>query len=116
MDQSRVFTNLMLSKIAPERSFQTVVSDMTAFWVGGNHYELTLYMNLFNNEIVSYGLSDIRGNRNTYFKGLKDLINKKEEYGNLKLILHTDQGSVYSSKAFNDLLPLYNITTFDVSC
>ena len=67
-------------------------------------------MDLFNNEIVSYGLSDIRGNRNTYFKGLKDLINKKEEYGNLKLILHTDQGSVYSSKAFNDLLPLYNIT------
>ena len=83
---------------------------MTAFWVGRNHYELTLYMDLFNNEIVSYGLSDIRGNRNTYFKGLKDLINKKEEYGNLKLILHTDQGSVYSSKAFNDLLPLYNIT------
>lgn len=82
---------------------------MTAFWVGRNHYELTLYMDLFNNEIVSYGLSDIRGSRNTYFKGLKDLINKKEEYGNLKLILHTDQGSVYSSKAFNDLLPLYNI-------
>ena len=83
---------------------------MTAFWVGRNHYELTLYMDLFNNEIVSYGLSDIRGNRNTYFEGLRDLINKKEEYGNLKLILHTDQGSVYSSKAFNDLLPLYNIT------
>ena len=83
---------------------------MTAFWVGRNHYELTLYMDLFNNEIVSYGLSDIRGNRNTYFEGLKDLINKKEEYGNLKLIFHTDQGSVYSSKAFNDLLPLYNIT------
>ena len=109
-DQSRVFPNLLLSKIAPERPFQTVVSDMTAFWVGRNHYELTLYMDLFKNEIVSYGLSDIRGNRNTYFEGLKDLINKKEEYGNLKLILHTDQGSVYSSKAFNDLLPLYNIT------
>ena len=68
------------------------------------------FMDLFNNEIASYGLSDIRGNRNTYFEGLKDLINKKEEYGNLKLILHTDQGSVYSSKAFNDLLLLYNIT------
>lgn len=109
-DQSRVFPNLLLSKITPERPFQTVVSDMTVFWVGRNHYELTLYMDLFNNEIVSYGLSNIRGNRNTYFEGLKNLINKKEEYGNLKLILHTDQGSVYSSKAFNDLLPLYNIT------
>ena len=83
-DQSRVFLNLLLSKITPERPFQTVVSDMTAFWGGRNHYELTLYMNLFNNEIVSYGLSNIRGNRNTYFESLKDLINKKEEYGNLK--------------------------------
>ena len=26
------------------------------------------------------------------------------------MILHTDQGSVYSSKSFNELLPLYNIT------
>ncbi len=26
------------------------------------------------------------------------------------MILHTNQGSVYSSKSFNELLPLYNIT------
>ena len=26
------------------------------------------------------------------------------------MILHSDQGSVYSSKSFNDLLPLYDIT------
>ena len=25
------------------------------------------------------------------------------------MVLHTDQGSVYSSKSFNELLPLYNI-------
>ena len=25
------------------------------------------------------------------------------------MILHTDQGSVYASKSFNELLPLYNI-------
>ena len=99
-----------LARLPPERPFQTVVSDMTAFWVGRQYHELTLYMDLFNNEIVAYGLSNIKGDRNSYFNGLKELINKKEEYGNLKLVLHTDQGSVYSSKAFNDLLPLYNIT------
>ena len=27
----------------------------------------------------------------------------------LEMILHTDQGSVYASKDFNELLPLYNI-------
>ena len=25
------------------------------------------------------------------------------------MVLHTDQGSVYSSESFNELLPLYNI-------
>lgn len=109
-DNSRIFPNLLVSSIAPDRPFQTVVSDMTAFWAGRQYHELTLYMDLFNNEIVAYGLSNVKGNRNSYFDGLKDLINKKKEYGNLKLVLHTDQGSVYSSKAFNDLLPLYNIT------
>ena len=82
---------------------------MTAFWCKSTYYELTLYMDLFNNEIVSYDLSSKRGDRNTYLNGLKDLIEKKKEYKDLKMILHTDQGSVYSSKAFNELLPLYNI-------
>lgn len=40
---------------------------------------------------------------------LKDLIEIKKEYPELKMILHTDQGSVYSSKSFNELLPYYNI-------
>ena len=26
------------------------------------------------------------------------------------MILHSDQGSIYSSKSFNEILPLYNIT------
>ena len=83
---------------------------MTAFWINDTYYELTLYMDLFNNEIVSYGLSSIKGDRNTYIDGLKELIEKKKEYKDLKTILHTDQGSVYSSKSYNELLPLYNIT------
>ena len=88
---------------------QVVVSDMTAFWCNDVYYELTLYLDMFNLEIVAYGLFTKKGNRETYFDGLKELIEKKKEYQNLKLILHTDQGSVYSSKSYNELLPLYNI-------
>ena len=54
--------------------------------------------------------SSKRGDRNTYINGLLNLIEKKKEYTDLKMIIHTDQGSVYSSKSFNELLPLYNIT------
>ena len=45
----------------------------------------------------------------TYIRGLDGLIDIKKKYPNLKMVLHTDQGSVYASKSFNDLLPLYNI-------
>lgn len=89
---------------------QVVVSDMTAFWCKNVFYELTLYMDLFNSKIVAYDISSKRGDRTTYIKGLKQLIEKKKEYKYLRLILHTDQGSVYSSKSYNELLPLYNIT------
>ncbi len=89
---------------------QCIVSDMTAFYVKGIYYELTLYMDLWNNEIVSYALSSKRGDRMTYICGLKDLIELKKQHPEYEMILHSDQGSVYASKAFNELLPMYNIT------
>ena len=103
------FPNFILAELNPLRPFQLVVSDMTAFWANSHYYELTLFMDLFNNEIISYSLSNKKGDPNTYHFALNDLITKKEEYKDLELILHTDQGSVYSSKKFNESLPLYNI-------
>ena len=46
----------------------------------------------------------------TYLNGLHTLLDLKKEHPELNMVLHTDQGSVYSSKEFNELLPLYNIT------
>ena len=80
---------------------------MTAFYVKGIYYELTLYMDLWNNEIVSHALSAKRGDRMTYISGLADLLELKKEHPEYQMILHSDQGSVYASKAFNDLLPVY---------
>ena len=80
---------------------------MTAFYVKGIYYELTLYMDLWNNEIVSHALSAKRGDRMTYISGLKDLLELKKEHPEYQMVLHSDQGAVYASKAFNDLLPVY---------
>lgn len=91
------------------KPLECVVSDMTAFYLEQKYYELTLYMDLWNNEILAYFLSSKKGDRMTYISGLKDLIEIKKEYPELKMILYTDQGSVYSSKSFNELLPYYNI-------
>lgn len=75
----------------------------------GVYYELTLYMDVWNNEIVSHALSSKQGDRMTYISGLERLLELKKAYPELSMVLHSGQGSVYMSKCFNDLLPMYNI-------
>ena len=109
-DPYRVFPNLLFSEMQIDGPLQCIVSDMTAFYVKGVYYELTLYMDLWNNEIVSHSLSSKRGDRMTYISGLEDLIELKQQHPEYRMILHSDQGSVYASKSFNELLPMYGIT------
>ncbi len=108
-DPFKVYPNLLMTGINISGPLQCIVSDMTAFYLQGIYYELTLFMDLWNNEILSYSLSKKRGDRMTYMSGLKGILDIKSQYPDLEMILHTDQGSVYSSKSFNELLPLYNI-------
>ena len=109
-DPYRVFPNLLLTEMQIDGPLQCIVSDMTAFYVKGVYYELTLHMDLWNNEIVSHSLSSKRGDRMTYISGLADLVQLKQQHPEYRMILHSDQGSVYASKAFNELLPMYGIT------
>ncbi len=64
----------------------------------------------FNREIVGFGLTDRRGGARPYFDGLAQVIDavKRKEQSD-PTILHTDQGSVYSSRAFNELLSNHTI-------
>jgi len=106
----RIYPNLLMTELQIDGPLQCIVSDMTVFWVKGTYYELTLYMDLWNNEIVSYALSSKRGDRMTYISGLEDLIELKKQHPEYQMILHSDQGAVYVSKAYNELLPMYRIT------
>lgn len=106
----RIFPNLLSAEMVIKGPLECIVSDMTAFRVRGVYYELTLYMDLWNNEIIAHALSAKRGDRMTYISGLNDLKElKAREKPDYRMILHTDQGSVYASKAFNELLPMYHI-------
>ena len=93
------------------RPFEVIVSDMTAFWDERTYYELTMYFDAWNKEIVGYGLVSRKGNIKSYYDGLYQVLEriKKEQTDDL-IILHTDQGSVYSSKAYNKLIENYNIS------
>lgn len=106
-DAELPFKQTEMSEIQIDGPLQCIVSDMTAFWVKGIYYELTLYMDLWNNEILSHSLSSKRGDRTTYISDLENLLEIKKQHPEYQMILHSDQGSVYASKAYNDLLPMY---------
>jgi len=83
---------------------------MTAFLVRGVYYELTMYFDALNKEIVGYGLVSRKGDIRSYYDGLNQVLNKiKEEQISEPIILHTDQGSVYSSNNCNNLLTEFNV-------
>ncbi len=100
----KVYPNLILAGIDIDGPMQCIVSGMTAFRVKGIYYELTLYMDLWNNEILSHSLSAKRGDRMTYISGLNDLTELKKQHPEYQMVLHSDQGSVYASENYNDLL------------
>ena len=92
------------------RPFQVIISDMTVFWVKNTYYELTLYFDAWNKEIIGYGLVSNKGDIKSYYDGLNQVLNKiKEEQIEEPIVLHTDQGSVYSSYTYNNLLKDFNI-------
>ena len=104
------FPNLIKGCWSASKPYEIIVSDMTMFYYKGIHYELTLYLDTFNNEILSYRLSSREGDPRTYHDGLKDIIKLiKKEQTDQVTILHTDQGSVYSSRSFNELLSNHNM-------
>ena len=59
---------------------------------------------------MSYKLSNRRGDTNPYFDGLKDVIKLIKKEGTQEpTILHHDQGSIYASISYNELIKNYNI-------
>ena len=106
--EHKLFPNLIQRNWAASRPLELVVSDMTMLRHQGKTYEWTYVLDTFNNEIISSHISDIPGDRRPYFRCLSDLIEKIKEQKE-PVTLHTDQGSVYSSKAFNNAHKDYNI-------
>ena len=91
-----------------DRPRQVIVSDMTAikYWIF--YFELTLYFDVFTKEILSWRLAERRGARDQYIGGLEDVVELLKGHTE-PAIIHTDQGSVYSSMAYNELIMDTNI-------
>ncbi len=103
------YPNIIKTNWKTTGPYQKIVSDMTCIPFKGKLYNLTFYLDVFNNEILSYNLSDKNGDVRTYYEGLKDLLSKIKEEQPKEVILHTDQGATYSSRMFADIHKNYNI-------
>lgn len=86
-----------------DRPRQVVVSDMTALKWRWLFFEVTFYFDVFTKEILTWRLADRRGCREQYVGGLQDVVNLLKGQAE-PTVLHTDQGSVYASMAYNELI------------
>ena len=103
-----LYPNLVKRQWNATKPLEIVVSDMTCIRHRGIRYEWTYILDTFNNEILSSHISSRPGDRRPYFACLEDLKKKIEEQ-TTPTVLHTDQGTVYSSRAFTDAHKDYNI-------
>ena len=78
-EPKKIYPNSVMASLNVDGPLQCVVSDMTAFWAGGKYWELTLYMDLWNNEIVGYGLSCRKGGQEHIFRGPRNGHREKEK-------------------------------------
>jgi len=91
-----------------DRPRQVIVSDMTAFKFIYYYHEVTFYFDVFTKEILSWKLAERRGSRDQYLDGLTDVVELLRNSSE-PTIIHTDQGSVYASIAYNELIKDTNI-------
>ena len=76
---------------------------MTVFHVWIFYIEVTFYFDVFTKKILTWKMADRRGDRMQYIGGMEDIVELLRGR-NEPTIVHTDQGSVYASVAYNDLI------------
>ena len=110
-EEHLIFRNEVQGRWNASKPAEIVVSDMTVLKVGKKNWEWTLLLDTFNNEILAHSVTDIQGSNKPYYDCLavlNQLAGKKEEQ-KPQVVFHTDQGAVYSSKAFCQAHSQYNI-------
>ncbi len=113
-EESIKYSNIINGNWNTTRPFEKVVSDTTTFYFKKKKYDWTFYLDIFNNEIVGYDVREsMHGNGIlNHRKALNNMLNNKIKrgYENHETIVHTDQGSVYSSVSFNNIFNSYKVT------
>ena len=107
-NEHEIHPNLLNRDFHALYPLQKIISDITYIKYKGKWFFLVCYLDLFNNEIVEWQLSD-----SFYItfviQSIKRLL-EKAKCTNSPVLLHSDQGSQYISAGYSALLREYNAT------
>ena len=100
------FPNILNREFNSDKPMQKVVTDVTYIKYRNKWYYLALYLDLFNNEILDWELSDTFDNF-LVMKPAKRILEKAKST-EAQILFHSDQGVQYSSAGYCNLLKSYN--------
>ena len=101
------YANILNREFHSEKPMQKIVTDVTYIKHKGKWHYLACYLDLFNNEILDYELSDTFDNF-LVMKPAKRILEKAKST-ETQILLHSDQGVQYSSAGYCNLLKSYNV-------
>ena len=112
--ESIKYPNLINNNWNTTRPLEKITSDTTMIWFKRQRYDWTYYVDAFDDSIIG---SDVKPfyhgvNITNHRLALEDMLKNKIKrgYKSQETILHSDQGTIYSSVAFNNAHKDYNIT------
>ena len=105
-NEHNVHPNLLNRQFHAGRPLEKVVSDITYIKHKGKWFYLVCYLDLFNNEIVEWELSQSFDNL-FVIQSAKRLLEKTKCTG-YPILLHSDQGNQYTCAGYQALLREYN--------
>ena len=106
MEHTR-YANILNRNFRSDKPLKKIVTDVTYIKHHGKWVYLAAYLDLFNNEIVEWELSDTFDNF-LIMRPAERLL-KKTDSTKLPILLHSDQGVPYSSVDYCNLLSEYNV-------
>lgn len=106
-ESKNVVANLLEQNFLADRPNEKWVTDITYLPYGEKMLYLSTIMDLYNNEIIACRISD-KQDLSLVIDTLEDACRGRETYG---VILHSDQGSQYTSYKFQEKAKEKGITT-----
>ena len=112
-EESIKYPNLINNNWKTYRPFEKITSDIKTIWFKKQRYDWTYYVDAFDDSIIGsdikpfyHGVS-MSNHRNALNNMLQNKV--KRGYKSQETIFHSDQGTIYSSLAFNNAHKDYNI-------